>query len=183
MRSSRRSIEEQLRAAAGPEEPKGAEPADMAWKGIELCRHGNWKEGLYWLSLAAGAKADSDELPALFYSYLGYGVARYQKQHVQGLKLCRRAVELEFYQPESYDFLARTYLLIGDRRAAYDVVERGLEVDSTHDGLVALRSELGERRPPVLSFLPRRHALNRWLGMARHHLLGRGKRRVRPVAS
>ncbi len=175
MRSSRRSIEEQLRAVTGSEEPKGAGPSDMAWKGIELCRQGDWKEGLYWLTLAAGAKGDDDELPALFYSYLGYGVAKYQKQQLQGLKLCRRAIELEFYQPESYDFLARTHLLMGDRRAAYDVIERGFEVDSTNEGLIALRSELGERMPPVLSFLPRHHTLNRWLGKARHRLLGRHK--------
>ena len=55
--------------------------------------------------------------------------------------------------------------------------KRGLEVDSTHAGLMTLRRELGERRQPVLSFLPRRHALNRWLGMARHRLLRRGKAR------
>ncbi len=171
MTSSRRSIEEQLEAIQGPEQLSGAEPADIAWKGIELCRQGDWKEGLYWLSLAAEARAEGDQLPALFYAYLGYGVARYQKQKQQGLKLCRRAVELEFYQPESYYFLARTHLLVADRRAAYDVVERGLEVDSTHDGLAALRAELGERLPPVLASLPRRHALNRWLGMARHRLL------------
>ncbi len=147
----------------------------MAWKGIELCRQGDWQDGLYWLSLAAKAKEDNDQLPALFYAYLGYGVAKYQKQQRQGLKLCRKAIELEFYQPESYDFLARIHLLMKDRRAAYDTVERGLEVDSTHAGLLALRSELGERRPPVLSFLPRQHTLNRWLGMVRHRLLKRAK--------
>ena len=173
MTSSRGSIEEQLESIQGPEQLSGAKPADIAWKGIEFCRQGDWKEGLYWLSLAAEAKSDADQLPALFYSYLGFGVARYQKQKEQGLKLCRRAVELEFYQPEGYYFLARTHLLVADRRAAFDVVERGLEVDSTHDGLLALRAELGERLPPVLSFLPRHHALNRWLGMARHRLLGR----------
>ncbi len=175
MSSSRRSIEEQLEAIQGPEQLRGADPADMAWKGIELCRQGDWKEGLYWLSLAAEAREETDELPALFYSYLGYGVARYQKQKQQGLRLCRKAVEVEFYQPECYYFLARTHLLLADRRAAYDDVERGLEVDSTHEGLTALRAELGERLSPVLSYLPRRHALNRWLGMARHRLLGRHK--------
>ncbi len=175
MRISRRSIEEQLRSVADPEEPRGATSADMAWKGIELCRRDDWKEGLYWLTLAAGAREGADDLPALFYSYLGYGVARYQKQQQQGLKLCRRAIELEFYQPESFDFLARTHLLMGNRRAAYDVVERGFEVDSSHEGLLALRSELGERRPPVLPFLPRSHTLNRWLGKTRHRLLGRHK--------
>ncbi len=155
--------------------PQGAAPADIAWRGIELCRQGEWQEGLYWLSLAAGAEERGSELPALFYAYLGYGVARYQKQTREGLKLCRRAVELEFYQPEAYYFLARTHLLAGDRRAAFDVVERGLRVDSTHEGLSTQRVELGERLPPMLSFLPRRHALNRWLGMARHRLLRGGR--------
>ncbi len=175
MNGSRRSIEEQLEAIHGPEQLSGAEPADIAWKGIELCRQGDWKEGLYWLSLAAQAKEETDELPALFYSYLGYGVAKYQKQKQQGLKLCRRAVEIEFYQPEAYYFLACAHLLLEDRRAAVDVVERGLEVDSSHPGLTALRTELGERLSPVLSFLPRRHAVNRWLGLARHRLLRRHK--------
>ena len=185
MRDSRRAIEEQLKAAnPNPEDgPKGADPADVAWRGIELCRQRDWKEGLYWLSLAAGAKDDDGELPALFYSYLGYGIAKYQKQQRQGLKLCKRAIELEFYQPESYYFLARTHLLMGDRRAAVDVVERGLQVDSTHEWLSDLRVELGERLPPVFSFLPRRHAFNRWLGKARHRLLKRHKTQGRPGTS
>lgn len=184
MRDSRRAIEEQLKAAdQRPEQPKGANPADVAMRGIELCRQGDWKEGLYWLSLAAGAKEGAEELPALFYSYLGYGIAKYQRQQRQGVKLCLRAIELEFYQPESYYFLARTHLLMRDRRAAVDVVERGLQVDSTHDWLSDLRVELGERMPPVLSFLPRRHAFNRWLGKARHRLLRRHKTQGLPGKS
>ena len=158
------------------DESWGTEPTDMAWEGIELCRQGDWQEGLYRLTLAAEAQERDGELPALFYAYLGYGVAKYQKQKEQGLKLCRRAVEIELYQPEGYDFLARTHLLIGDRRAAHDVVERGLEVDSAHEGLLALRAELGERRQPILPFLSRRHFLNRWLGLARHRLLRRGEK-------
>lgn len=158
-------------------EPEDAAPADLAWRGIEYCRRGDWQEGLCWLSLAAEGKPGQDEpqeeLPGLFYAFLGYGIARYQRQGEQGLKLCRRAVELELYQPESYYFLARTHLLLQDRRAAFDDVERGLEVDSTHAGLIALRVELGERRAPILGFLPRRHVLNRWLGLLRHRLLAR----------
>ncbi len=185
MRDSRRSIEEQIKAAnARPEAgPTGADPAEVAWRGIELCRKRDWKEGLYWLSLAAGAREGRDELPALFYSYLGYGIAKYQKQQRQGLKLCKRAIELEFYQPESYYFLARTHLLMRDRRTAVDVVERGLQVDSTHEWLCELRVELGERLPPVLSFLPRHHVLNRWLGKARHRLLKRHKTQGLPGKS
>jgi len=160
-----------------------AQDIEAAWKGIEMCRHGDWQEGLYWLSLAAGQEAGEEEgirpeFPALYYSYLGFGVAKYQKQQQQGLRLCQRAVDLEIYQPEAYYFLARTHLLDGDRRRAFDVVERGLQVDSSHSGLITLKSELGERRSPVLSFLPRRHPLNRWMGMTRHRLFRRRKHRT-----
>ncbi|MEM7352847.1 MAG: hypothetical protein AAF657_18775 [Acidobacteriota bacterium] len=152
---------------------KTFDPTEAAWKGIELCREGDWNEGLYWLSQAAATDDGLGNLPALFYAYLGYGVAKYQKQEQQGLSLCRRAVDLELYQPETYYFLARTHLLLGDRRQAFQVVERGLRVDASHSGLLELRADLGERRPPVLPFLARRHPFNRWLGLARHRLFGR----------
>ncbi len=148
-------------------------PSEAAWRGIEFCRRGDWQEGLYWLSLAADVKGDTSELPSLFFAYLGYGLARYQGRMKQGLELCRRSVELEFYQPENYYFLAQTHLLTGDRRSAIEAIEGGLQVDSTHDGLSGLRDELGARLPPVLSFLPRQHPLNRTLGRLRHRLLRR----------
>lgn len=150
---------------------KGANPADVAWRGIELCRQGDWKEGLYWLSMAAGAKEKGGELPSLFYAYMGYGIARYQGKRQEGLKLTKHAVELEFYQPENYYFLARTHLLLKDRRAAISILERGLQVDSSHQELLSLRQELGERRLPMLPFLHRGHLLNRMLGKLRHRLL------------
>ena len=31
------------------------DPTEVAWRGIELCREGDWQEGLYHLSLAAEA--------------------------------------------------------------------------------------------------------------------------------
>lgn len=145
--------------------------AEVAWTGIELCREGSWQEGLYHLSLAAEADVHTAELPGLLFSYLGYGMARYQNQHDQGLQLCELGVRVELYQPESYVLLARTHLLVGDRRAAWDAIERGLLVDATHPTLLQLKDELGRRRRPVFPFLPRRHPLNRRLGKLRHSLL------------
>lgn len=147
---------------------KGASPDQIAWRGIELCRAGDWRDGLYWLGLAAGAEVRGTSLPSLFYAYLGFGVARYQGKKHQGLKLCRHALELEFYQPENYLYLARTYLLLGDRRNANDVIERGLQIDATNESLVRLRSELGQRLPPVFPFLARGNPLNRAVGRLRH---------------
>ncbi len=163
------------RAIDQERQPSGAKPADIAWRGIELCRADDWKEGLYWLSLAAGANADAQDMPSLFYSYLGFGIARYQNQRRQGLRLCQKAVGMEFYQPENYYYLARTCLLLEDRRLAIDALDRGLQVDAGHDGLNSLRRELGNRRQPILPFLPRSSYLNRFLGKMRHHMVGTKK--------
>ncbi len=148
---------------------KGASPDQIAWRGIELCRAGDWRDGLYWLGLAAGSESGSStNFPSLFYAYFGFGVARYQGKKHQGLKLCRHALELEFYQPENYLYLARTYLLLGDRRNANDIIERGLQIDATNESLIRLRSEFGRRQPPTFPFLARSNPLNRAVGRLRH---------------
>jgi hypothetical protein len=44
-------------------------------------------------------------------------------------------------------------------------------IDPANEALLHEMSDLGARIPPVLSFLPRRHPLNRWLGRARMRLV------------
>ncbi|MEM6793184.1 MAG: hypothetical protein AAF725_04345 [Acidobacteriota bacterium] len=150
-------------------EQQGAEaPHDLAWKGIEHCRRGDWTEGLYWLSLAAESPGEREDLPPLFFSFLGHGIARLEGKKREGLELCQRAAELEFHHPEVFRYLAETHLLLDDRRSAFEAVQRGLEIDSGDLELRRLHSQLGERRQPVIPFLPRRHALNRLLGRLRH---------------
>jgi len=67
------------------------------------------------LRRVADAKDPGIELPGLFYSYLGFGVARFDRRVREGLTLCEHAVKREFYQPENYLNLARTHLLAGNR--------------------------------------------------------------------
>ncbi|MCG8458762.1 MAG: tetratricopeptide repeat protein [Holophagales bacterium] len=165
------------RAAGGdlPTEAVSETPSELAWRGVELCRSGNWPAGLHWLCLAGRIEersgAGEEELPALFYSYLGYGMARYRNQQRLGLVMCRNALQLELYQPEAYYFLAKTLLLRDDRRSALEVIDQGLAVDPEHRQLQALQQRLGERKPPVVPFFARRHPLNRWLGRLRHTVL------------
>lgn len=153
------------------------EVSEIAWRGIELCRRGDWEEGLYWLSLAVEAEVQTVELPGLMFSYLGYGMARYQDQTEQGLKLCQFGARVEMHLAESYYFLAKTHLLLGDKRSAYQVIERGRQVDADDPGLGELVLSMGQRRPPVLPFLSRRHWANHWLGKMRHRLFGSPSRR------
>lgn len=152
--------------------PDDVPTSDLAWRGIELCRDGDWQEGFYWLSLAADATVETASVPSLFFAYLGHALARLQGQMGEGIRLCRRAVELDMYQAESYYYLASTLLLAGDRRSAVDVVDRGIQIDATDDHLKSLKAEIGQRRSPVLPFLPRRHIVNRSLGRIRHRIFG-----------
>ncbi|MEL7059782.1 MAG: hypothetical protein AAGN46_07120 [Acidobacteriota bacterium] len=154
-----------------------ATAAEVAWRGIDHCRRGEWMEGLSHLGrLAVGD--ESDEVPALAWSYLGYGLARQQGRLREGERLCERAVELEPYQPETHLLMARLHLLTDDRRAAVEAAVAGLATDPSHAGLLALAEELGERRRPVMPFLSRDHPINRALGRLRHGLLRRRIRRA-----
>jgi hypothetical protein len=143
----------------------------MLGRAIEQCRQGNWDQGLPYLGLLADSE-DRTSLPGLFYSYLGYGIALREQRREEGLKLCRHAIKIEFFQPENYLNLARIQLLGNDRRGAWKAVREGLKVDPKNEELLVLQKELGLRRPPVLSFLGRQHFLNRFLGGLRHRLTG-----------
>ncbi|HXO21884.1 MAG TPA: hypothetical protein VOA87_18370 [Thermoanaerobaculia bacterium] len=138
-------------------------------RGIEQCRRGDWDQGLESLRRIAET-GDRTALPGLFYSYLGYGIARCQKREEEGLKLCQHAIKVEFYQPENYVNLARTQLLGNHRRAAAQAIRQGLKVDPNHEELLVLQRELGLRRTPILRFLSRSNPINRFLGGLLHKI-------------
>jgi tetratricopeptide (TPR) repeat protein len=141
---------------------------------IERCRRGGWREGLPALARIAEQEARPGSLPALVYSYLGYGIALRQQRISEGLKLCQHAVKMEFYQAENYLNLARTLLLAGQRRPAVRAVADGLKVEPDNEQLLELQQhELGLRQRPVLSFLSRSNPINSLLGRIRH-LVHRG---------
>lgn len=140
---------------------------DVLRRGIERCRRGDWETGLAFLGRVAEADYSS-ALPGLFYSYLGYGIAMRQKRVQEGLKLCQHSVKIQFYEPENYVNLARTYLLAKDRPSAVRAVLDGLKVVRHHPTLLQLHKDLGIRAQPVLPFLSRSHPLNMLLGRLRH---------------
>jgi len=139
-------------------------------RGLEHCRLGEWENGLYFLGKIA--EAGRTGLPGTFYSYLGYGIARCQGRTAEGLKLCRHAVKIEFYDLDNWVNLARTALLDDNRGEAVRAVTRGLKVDRNNQELQALYVELGIRRSPVLRFLSRSNLLNLILGKIRSQIFG-----------
>lgn len=143
---------------------------EAAQRGIDLCRSGNWRAGMEILGKIAEADRQGTELSGLFYSFLGYGIARYERRGKEGLALCQHAIKVQFYEPENYVMLARVYLLRRRRGKAIDALQRALKLNPRHPAAVKLAKEIGFRRRPVLPFLPRSNALNITLGKLRHSI-------------
>jgi predicted Zn-dependent protease len=140
---------------------------------IERCRRGGWREGLPALARIAEQETRPGALPALVYSYLGYGIALRQQRLSEGLKLCQHAVKMEFYQAENFLNLARTLVLGGHRRAAVRALADGLKIEPDNEQLLELQHEMGLRKRPVLSFLSRSNPINSLLGRLRHLVIPR----------
>ena len=143
---------------------------EAAQRGIDLCRSGNWKAGMEILGKIAESDRQGTELSGLFYSYLGYGIAAYERRGKEGLALCQHAIKVQFYEPENYVLLARVYLLRRRRGKAIDALQRALKLNARHPEALKLAKEVGYRRRPVLPFLPRSNPLNKALGRMRHSL-------------
>lgn len=146
------------------------DPTETLREGIRACRQGNWRQGLRLLTPLAQQEEGHGQLPGFFYGFLGHAIARCEGRRHEGLELCRHAVQVQPFQPVNHLNLARTYLLIGNRRLAVRAMKKGLALDSDHRELARFAEELGVRRSPPVSFLPRGHPLNRWIGKISHQL-------------
>jgi Flp pilus assembly protein TadD len=112
-----------------------------------------------------------------YISYLGVVLARSEGKWGEAERLCDSAVRMKRNQAQLYLNLAEVYAAAGRRDDAKEALESGLKFARRDVRLNIAMSKLTERRPPVLSFLPRRHPLNRQLGLLRHRtmrLFGQG---------
>ena len=101
-------------------------------------------------------------------SYFGLCLALVRKQIKPAIDLCRRAIDLEFYNGDHYANLARVYVAAGNRKKAVETADNGLKLVPEHDYLLAVRKSLGVRARPAVSFLDRTNPVNVSLGQARH---------------
>jgi hypothetical protein len=148
--------------------------SDDLKRGLECCRRGDWNEGLRYLGRIAEGGENRDDLPGLFYSYLGYGTALIDRRIRDGIRLCKHSIKVGFYESENYLNLARTYMLANDRSKAVRAVRDGLKIDPQNQTLRKLRKELGVRSSPVLPFLDRANPVNVFLGRLRSSLRKKG---------
>lgn len=103
-------------------------------------------------------------------SYFGLCLAIAEKRFEEGLEQCQAAAKQEFFNPELYLNLARLHLAFGFKAEGVRFIRRGLMIDPSNEALRRAQRNLGARVSPVLSFLPRKHPLNRLLGRVRSRL-------------
>lgn len=101
-------------------------------------------------------------------SYFGLCVALVQKNYRTGIDLCKRAIDLEFYNGDHYANLTRVYAAAGNRKKALETAQAGLKILPDHEELQKARAELGIRSRPAVPFLDRSNPINVTLGQQRH---------------
>jgi tetratricopeptide (TPR) repeat protein len=100
-------------------------------------------------------------------SYYGLCLGIAKRRFDQALELCRSAAKEEFFNPELYRNLAQVHLAFGFKAEGIRFLRRGLMIDPENQSILDDMQTLGVRRRPPLGFLPRRHVINRWIGMIR----------------
>jgi tetratricopeptide (TPR) repeat protein len=101
-------------------------------------------------------------------SYFGLCLMLVQKKTKPAIDLCKRAIELEFYNVDHYANLAWVYTAAGNRKKAIETVAQGLKSHPDDETLLEVRKELGIRATPSVPFLDRSNPINITLGQSRH---------------
>jgi tetratricopeptide (TPR) repeat protein len=102
-----------------------------------------------------------------YLSYYGVALARSGRPHSAAIQACETAARREAYNPEIYLNLARVYVLAGKTSRALAALERALMIAPSHPLLLAELARHDRRAAPPLSFVPRKHPLNKLLGKIR----------------
>jgi Flp pilus assembly protein TadD len=106
-----------------------------------------------------------------YMSYLGVVMARSEAKWAEAERLCDSAVRMKRNQAQLYLNLAEVYAAAGRRDDAVEALQSGLKYARRDVRLNIALNKLTRRRPPVFSFLERRHPLNRQAGKLRHQTL------------
>jgi predicted Zn-dependent protease len=99
-----------------------------------------------------------------WHSYLGYCIAKERGQVKKGTDLCMASMEQEPENPVHYLNLAKVHLVAGHKPEAIGVLRQGMALGGSKE-ILALLGAIGNRKLPVLSFLPRENSLNKLLGL------------------
>jgi len=142
------------------------EAEELFKKGVRLVETNHLEQAATLFETALGLEQQNGGEPSpRIMSYYGYTMAFARKKYNDGIKLCKAAVEKEFFNPDLFFNLGDIYLARGDKKSARVAFRRGLSLAPNHPKIRARIKEMGVRRSSVIPFLGRDHFLNRFLGV------------------
>jgi Flp pilus assembly protein TadD len=104
---------------------------------------------------------------ANYLSYFGLCLAQTEKDYERAIRVCFQALESSPKDPLMRVNLGKVYKLKGDNAVAHENFMRAWKLQKGHPSAAAELTRMGIRRPPFLTFLPRRSPANKYLGMLR----------------
>ncbi|NJD55291.1 MAG: hypothetical protein FIA94_02670 [Nitrospirae bacterium] len=135
-----------------------ADPDELLQKGRQALQQKNFLSALAYFE-----KAYAERKTPLTASYYGLCMATERGKVSDGIVLCEGAIALEPHEPRHYLNLAKVYLKADRKTDCLETLRKGL-AQGDEPEIRQLLGTIGVRKPPVFSFLPRRHFLNRYLG-------------------
>lgn len=133
-------------------------------------KEGNYNEALKFLMDVYLSYSEGENIPSRLLSLYGYAMAVGEKRIDEGIILCIRALKVMPSEPSFYLNLGKIYIKAGKKASAIKVFRRGLIIDRRNREIGHELKRLGIRRRPPIPFLPRRHPLNRFLGLIANRL-------------
>jgi tetratricopeptide (TPR) repeat protein len=137
---------------------------------INVARHEDYLRALNMFVEVYGDGVPSVKNPkdAAGLSFFALTVALVKRDFRNAIEICKRAINLEFYNGDHHANLSRIYLAAGNRKKAVETADAGLKVVPDHEYLMEVRKELGVRARPAVPVLSRTNPINISLGQARH---------------
>lgn len=100
----------------------------------------------------------------LWYSRLGFCIAKQRGHLTRAFELCRAAREHDPDNPLHYLYLGKVHLVAGNKQEALQAFRQGMALGGSPQ-LEQTLALLGTRKPPALPFLSRDNPLNKYLGI------------------
>jgi tetratricopeptide (TPR) repeat protein len=100
----------------------------------------------------------------LWYSHLGFCVAKERGHLTRAFELCRLSIEHEPKNPVHHLYLGKVYLIAGNQYEALQTLRQGMVLGCLPE-IEKTLAAIGTRKSPVIPALSRNNPLNKYLGM------------------
>ncbi len=100
----------------------------------------------------------------VWYSRLGFCIAKQRGLLTRAFELCSTAIEHDPVNPLHYLYLGKVYLVAGNTYEALQAFRQGMILGGSPE-IERILDVIGTRKSPVISFLSRDNPLNKYLGI------------------